>query len=342
MAAVGSAALLGWGWRGLLVTALVLAAGGPALARQTGGDGRSEEGRTSRGEGGGEGQGEGGGGQEGGAGGGGSEEDKLPAPLGPLFERFDPARIQRGLDEALGLDTGDRSDKPRAPEIPLAIYRQTIRPLGGLKYENQPNYFVGTFGDLPSQQSFSYDYVFADWNAVRFEASWANADPQTVLLGYQRTLRVGERHNWVDGITFLPEYVVPTHFVGGSALYTLAWKPDEKSPWTFTPAVGVNRVDREVTAAGGGEGRVQGVWRPLLTLNAFYSFSRSFTVGVENDFLPSGRLAEYLVMPLATWRPTEHFFVQAGGGYYQLGSKGEPTFMCRVNLLYPSPRRGRD
>ena len=65
-------------------------------------------------------------------------------------------------------------------------------------------------------------------------------------------------------------------------------------------------------------------------------------MGVENDFLPSDRLAEYLVLPLATWRPTEHFFVQAGGGYYQLGSKGEPTFMCRVNLLYPSPRRGRD
>ncbi len=331
----------GCGWSGLLVLALLLAAGPAALARQAPGGEESAVGRAPRAEGG-EGQGEGGGGQQGGEGGAG-EEEKLPAPLGPFVERFNPARLQRALDEALGLDAGERSDKPRAPEIPLAIYRQTIRPLGGLKYENQPNYFVGTFGDLPSQQSFSYDYVFADWNAVRFEATWANADPQTLAFGYQRTLRVGERHNWVDGVTVLPEYVVPTHFVGGSALYTLAWKPEEKSPWTFAPAVGVNRVDREVRAAGGeGEGRVQGVWRPLLTFNAFYSFSPSWTVGVENDLLPSDRLAEYLVLPHFTWRPTEHFFVQAGAGYYQLGSKGEMTFMCRANLLYPSPRRGRD
>src|SRR4051812_23726054 len=95
-----------------------------------------------------------GGGQTGGSGWGGSEE--LPAPLDGLFEALNPARAHRWFDDRiLGLDV-ERSEKPRAPELPLAVFVESVRPLGALKYENQLNYFVGTFaGDAPTLETLT-------------------------------------------------------------------------------------------------------------------------------------------------------------------------------------------
>jgi hypothetical protein len=58
--------------------------------------------------------------------------------------------------------------------------------------------------------------------------------------------------------------------------------------------------------------------------------------------LPHDRFGEYLAQPNLTWRPTKYFFVQFGAGYYEVGGRGQASFMCRVNLLNPTQRRTRD
>jgi hypothetical protein len=269
--------------------------------------------------------------------------------------------VQRRLDEALGLDAGEQSEKPRAPEIPVALFREVIRPLGALKYENQLNYFVGAFtGGAPTLQHLSSEYVFADWQAARFELAWSEGRLESLAAGYQRTLGVGPRHNWVHGFLVLTEVLVREDFVGGLAFYTFAWKPEEESPWALGLSAGANRAlfrtaggEAPMGAEGlprpGAEGPARGdeeerssAWRPFFSANVWYTLSRSWTVGVENDVFPHHRFGEYLVLPNVTWRPTEHFFVQLGAGYYQLGSDSQATLMCRVNLLNPSPRKPRE
>ena len=294
---------------------------------------------------------------------------KLPNPLGPVMDRLNPALAAYALEEVLGLDTGRVSPKPRAPEIPLALFRELIRPLGALKYENQFNYFNGSFsGGAPGFQSISYEYVFMDWTGARGELVWVNQQLEAWGAGLQRTLGVGPRHNWVHGITVVPEVLVRRRFVGGSAFYTFAWKPEEESHWSTTLTVGANRASFEGAQAAqamsmtgpmgmmamgragdlarGDTGREEeafaSAWRPLGSFNFWYTFSPKFTVGVENDALPHYKFGEYLVLPYFIWQPTQHFFMQAGGGYYQIGSQSQATFMVRVNLLNPSPRKPYD
>ncbi|HEY1189335.1 MAG TPA: hypothetical protein VGE74_16905 [Gemmata sp.] len=67
-------------------------------------------------------------------GGSGESAEELPVPLGRLADAFDPGRYHRRLDQFLGRDT-DHSDRPRGPELPLAMFGDSIRPLGSLKHE---------------------------------------------------------------------------------------------------------------------------------------------------------------------------------------------------------------
>lgn len=297
--------------------------------------------------------GTGGGGQTGGSGT--DEEAQFPAPLGDLFDATDPARLQRRLDEILGLDT-ERSSKPRGPELPLALFVESVRPLGALKYENQLNYFVSPFsGSAPTFQSLTYEYVFADWNAARIEFIAPRPGRVDALgFGYQRTFGVGRDHNWAHGALILPEVSIRgTGFIGGSAFYTAAWKPTEDSPWTTGISAGVNRASFSNRPLGGslpGEGgsippepiaEEARVWRPFGSGNLWYTFSPRLTIGVETVAYAHHRFGEYLVQPNLTWRPTEHFFVQLGVGWYEVGGVDQASFMLRVNLLNPSRRKPR-
>lgn len=311
--------------------------------------------------------GEGGGGGGGGSAPGGSNggAEALPAPFDAPAEAVNPGRYHRILDEALGRET-EWSDKPRAPEIPLSVFVESVRPLGSLKYDNQTNYFVGAFtGNAPTLQTVSFEYVFADWNAARAEVIAPGGKVESLGFGYQRTFGVGPNHNWVHGGLILPEVAVTgSGFVGGSAFYTVAWKPEGKSPWTVGASAGANRAsfaNRPIGGAEGGVGsmamnrpelgRANGpaggeeearVWRPFTALNLWYTLSPQFTVGTEMDAYPHQRFGEYLVLPHVVWRPVKHFFVQCGAGWYDIGGQGQATFMCRANLLNPSPRKNRD
>lgn len=301
-----------------------------------------------------------GGGEAGGEGSGGpsaanSGAASLPDPFRPFFEAINLAQLHHRLDEALGFDAGTQSPRPEAPEIPLAVFIEVVRPLGGLKYENQTNYFIGAFtGSAPTLQALTYEYVFADWNAVRLELFYPNGNLASLVPGYQHTLGVGPRGNWVHGFQILPEIFLQRDFVGGRAFYIFGWKPEKESPWSAALSLGADRASIEGTEAraglrarqraGPGEagGEEPGsVWRPFISANAFYAFGPSLSVGLENDLFPSSRLGEYLFLPNLTWRPTQHFFVQVGAGYYQLDSEGQATFMCRVNIINPSTRKPR-
>lgn len=328
-----------------LVAAGVLLACAPAYGQEPKGEG---EGRGEKGE--------GAGGTEGTA-------EELPAPLDGLFEAINLARVQRRVDRRLGLDT-ERSDKPRAPELPLSVFVESIRPLGGLKYENEFNYLVSAFtGSAPTFQTMSYEYVFADWHAFRAEVIAPEPGRIDAFgFGYQRTLGVGPNHNWAHGFLILPEVSMKgTGFVGGSTFYTRAWKPEEKSPWTLGGSIGANRAsfsNRPLGGADGGPGslmeRMPGlvnrreatdearVWRPFVALNAWYTFSPQWTVGLEADAYPHHRFGEYLVQPNLTWRPTRHFFLQLGAGWYQVAGHSQAAFMVRVNILNPSGRKPRE
>ncbi len=352
----------------LTVTVLILCLG-PRLGAQVArpGSPAAEGGGGSR-TGGSEGaSGAGPGGQTGGSG---AEAEELPDPLGGLFDAFDPGRAHRRFDELLGLDP-ERSSKPRAPELPLAVFVESIRPLGALKYENQLNYFVGTFtGSAPTLQTLTYEYVFADWNAARIEIiSPRPGQVDAFGLGYQRTFGVGRDHNWAHGALVLPEVSLRgTGFVGGSALYTVAWKPEQESPWTIGLSAGANRAslaNRPLDgAARGGDGsmtsRTEGtgasipdrfgmeredearVWRPFASGNLWYTASPELTFGVEGVAYAHSRFGEYLVQPNLTWRPAKHFFVQLGIGWYEVGGRDQGSFMCRVNLINPSSRKPRE
>lgn len=289
-------------------------------------------------------------------------EEVLPSPLAPLLEHLNPGRYHRILDQMFGLDDGDVSPRPRAPEIPLAVFVEVIRPLGALKYESQFNYFQGNFcGTTPTLKQVTAEYLFADWNAVRFEASWRDDRLEAFAVGYQRTLGVGPNHNWAHGVVVLPEFFVHDAFTGGLAFYTFGWKPTERSPVSVGLSAGIDRAlftgaeagmtrvrlenaddrDRQGRREGEPEPRAA-VWRPLLSANAWYSFSKRWTIGVENDAFIHERFGEYLVLPHVIWRPTERFFVQAGAGYYRVAGQDQATVMVRVNVLNPSPREPLD
>lgn len=73
----------------------------------------------------------------------------------------------------------------------------------------------------------------------------------------------------------------------------------------------------------------------------FYTVDPALTLGIENTYFFNSEINEYLTLPHINWRPVEHFFVQAGVGYYELAHDSQATLMVRVNLLQPSPRKPR-
>jgi len=138
---------------------------------------------------------------------------KRPDPLGPLLDPLNPARLHRRFDERRGLDADDQSDKPEAPEIPEPVFLEFTRPLGTLKYENELNYLiVAPTGRVPASQFLEYEYVFADWRAAKFEMEFSQGKLETLEPGYQRTLGVGRRHNWVHGFQVFPELFIQEKF----------------------------------------------------------------------------------------------------------------------------------
>ncbi|HEX8200786.1 MAG TPA: hypothetical protein VF590_09880, partial [Isosphaeraceae bacterium] len=252
-----------------------------------------------------------------------SGANDLPDPFRPFFEAINLAQLHRRLDEALGFDAGTFASKPEVPEIPLAVFVEVIRPLGALKYENQTNYFVGAFtGSAPTLQALTYEYVFADWHSARVELTYPNGRLEALVPGYQRTLGVGPRGNWIHGFQIFTEIFLRRDVVGGRAFYIFGWKPEKESPWSTVLSLGADRASIEGAAEqvgpmtrrpGLGEAGDEGsgsVWRPFVSANAFYAFGPSLSVGIENDVFPSSRLGEYLFLPNLTWRPTQHVFAQ--------------------------------
>ncbi|MEJ7638034.1 MAG: hypothetical protein WKF75_08650 [Singulisphaera sp.] len=241
----------------------------------------------------------------------------VPGPVRWAFDRLNPARLHRRLDEVLGFDTSDQSEKPEAPGIPRALFREVNGPLGAWKYQNQVNDFAAAFtGNAPDHQRLTGEYAFADWNVARFELAYLNGELETLLLGYHRTLGVGRATTGSTALV-LPEYFVKDGLIGGSALYTFGWKPEQFSPWSTAVSV------------GGPEGPVElanieeeaRIWRPLIDAGVWYTFSPSLSVGVETSLLPSSQFGQYLVLPHVNWTPSEHVLLQLGAGYYQFGSE---------------------
>ena len=288
-----------------------------------------------------------------------------PAPFDALVDAVAPGRWLRRLDDRRGRETA-QSDKPAAPDLPLSLFLESIRPLGALQYESELSYDVAAFtGSAPTLQTASFEYVFADWNAARLELIAPRGRLEALGFGYQRTFGVHADGRFLHGGLVLPEVAVRGRgFVGGSAFYTLALKPDRESPWTLTGTVGANRAAFQNRPLGGRTGAAEGglgtvgrrlggerreeaveeearVWRTLAAGNLFYTLSSAVTVGLELDAFAHRRFGEYLALPNVTWRPLEHLFVQAGAGWYEVGGRSQAAVVVRVNLFDPSPRRGR-
>ena len=289
--------------------------------------------------------------------------EELPAPLDTLMEALNPARLQKAIDRRRGA-TVEQSDKPAVAEFPLAVFVESVRPLGSLKYDNQLNFLNADFtGDAQSLRTLTYEYLFADWHAARIELVAPGGRLDALGFGYQQTTRVGLRGNWADGFLVLPEVATTgSGFVGGSAFYTAVYKPERESPWTVGGSFGANRasmanrpISGETVAGVGTMGMRMAatappgspaeeesrVWRPFAALNGWYAVNQKLTVGLELDAFPHYKFGEYLVLPNLTYRPTKHFFIQFGAGYYELGGESQAAFMVRVNLLNTSSRKPR-
>lgn len=266
----------------------------------------------------------------------GSEAGELRRPnlLGPVLSPINPARLHRRMDELLGLDDGDRSSRPEAPEIPEPVFFELVRPLGALKYESEVNYLYGAFtGGVPDLQVLELEYVFADWNAAKLELTYTDGNLETIEPGYQRTFGVGRRHNWVHGCQIFPEIFTQKPFVGGTAVYMFAWKPEERSAWSTMLMLGASRglieepkalagpgqmlpgrpaARRVASGLGGSSEPLEDVWRPVVVADFWYTLSPSLAVGMEDDFFPSARFGEYLILPHVNWQPTAHVFSSSG------------------------------
>ena len=288
----------------------------------------------------------------------GDEEQERAGLLDRIFEPIDPANLQRAIDRGFGLDAGDRSERPEAPEIGEPVFFDLTRPLGDMKYGNELNYlYNSSTRGAPGLQVIEYEYAFADWRAAELDLSYYDGNLQVLTPFYQRTLGVGRRGNWVHGYQFSPDIYVRSGFLGGSAVYTFGWKPEEASRFSTLIFLGANRsliggfnpgmsgpsASRpDPHPAGGAEDRVYGAWRPTFNVNFFYNLSEKFTLGIENDlFFQSGKASEYLSFPFLTFKPGEHLFIQVGGGYYHFESRDQFTFLLHVNLVNPSARRPR-
>ncbi len=285
----------------------------------------------------------------------GGESSERPGPLDPFFDPINPARFQRRFDLWLGLDSGDRSDRPRPPEIPEPVFFDVVRPLGDLKYANELNYLVNSSTrNAPTLQVIEYEYVFADWRAAELDLSYFNGNLEILTPFYQRTFGVGPKGNWVHGVQLSLDLYLRSGFVGGSPVYTFCWKPDRESRFSTTVFVGANRAliggfgpSRGGLAAfpaeSGPVDRPFGAWRPTFNADVFYKLGEKWTVGVETDlFFHAGKAGEYLSFPFLTYEAGKHAFFQVGAGYYHFESRDQVTFFGHVNLVNASTRRARE
>lgn len=272
--------------------------------------------------------------------------------FGAILDPIDPGRLHRLLDRAVGLDPGDRSRRPEAPEIGEPVFFDVTRPLGDRKYATEFNYlFNSSTGNAPTLQVLEFEYTFADWKAAEVDLSYFNGNLEILTPFYQRTLGVGRRGNWVHGYQVSPDVYLRSGFVGGSAVYTFGWKPEKESRFSALAFLGANRmlIGGFHPAPGSGRfpvapgDRVYGSWRPTFNLDLFYKLNDRLSIGVENDlFFQSGRASEYLSFPFVTYEPGERFFLQVGGGYYHFESRDQFTFLLHLNFVDPSPRRPRE
>ena len=268
--------------------------------------------------------------------------------FGPFFRAVDPSKLQRLFDRAVGLDSGDRSGRPRVPEIGEPVFFDLTRPLGDRKYGNELNYlFNSSTANAPALQVIEYEYTFADWRAAEVDLSYYNGNLEVLTPFYQRTLGVGRRRNWVHGYQVSPDLYLRSGFVGGSAVYALGWKPEEESRFSSLVFVGANRAligGFNFPKAGGppvapGD-RVFGAWRPTVNVDVFYKLGERFALGFEADqFIQRGKGGEYLDFPFLTYEPGERAFFQVGGGYYHFESRDQFTFFLHLNFVNPSPRK---
>ncbi len=289
----------------------------------------------------------------------GAEDRDRPVPLDRFFRAIDPARVQRALDRILGFDTGDRSDRPEAPEIGEPVFFDNVRPLGDRKYANEFNYLLNaSTRNSPTLQVLEYEYVLSDWNAVELDLSYFNGNLQLLTPFYQRTLGVGRDRNWVHGVQLSPDIYLRSHFLGGSAVYMLGWKPREDSKFSTLTFLGANRALIGGFAPPGVRGPVAsglatlrrpddeptfGAWRPTVNVNLFYQITEKVTLGIENDlFIHPGKAGEYLSFPFLTYKPGGHAFFQVGGGYYRFESVDQFTVFAHLNFVNDSPRKARD
>ncbi len=284
------------------------------------------------------------------------DEAKRADPLARYFDPINPAKLQKGLDKLLGLDFGDESDKPPAPEIPEPVFFDLVRPLGSLKYGTELNYLLNpSTRNAPTLQVIEYEYVFADWRSVELDLSYFNGNLQILTPFYQRTLGVGPRRNWIHGYQLSLDLYLRSGFVGGSPTYIFSWKPREESNFSTTFFVGANRAliggfeaPRSLSAfappaMGGNTDSTYGAWRPTFNADFFYKFNERWTIGIENDlFFASGKAGEYLSFPFVTYEAGEHAFFQLGGGYYHFENRDQFTTMAHINFLQPSRRKSRE
>lgn len=288
----------------------------------------------------------------------GGESAERPGWLDRPFHAIDPANFQRAFDRAVGLDSGERSDRPRGPEIPEPVFFDNVRPLGDLKYSNELNYLVNSSTrNAPTLQVIEYEYTFADWRAAELDLSYFNGNLQILTPFYQRTLGVGRDRNWVHGYQLSADVYLRSGFVGGSTVYMFAWKPKEDSRFSTQVFVGANRALiggfnpvgsgpsalRFAPPAASPDDRAFGAWRPTFNVDLFYKAGEKTTFGVETDlFFQSGKAGEYLCFPFLTYEAGKHAFFQVGAGYYHFESRDQFTLLAHVNLVNPSTRRARE
>ncbi len=280
----------------------------------------------------------------------GGDSAERPGRLDPFFRAVDLSRFQRLFDELVGLDSGEVSRRPKAPEIGEPVFFDVCRPFGDLKYGNELNYLYNSgIRSVPSFQIIEYEYVFADWRAAELDLSYYDGNLEILTPFYQRTLGVGRRRNWVHGYQVSPDLYLRSGFVGGTAVYSLGWKPEAESKFSSLVFLGANRMligGFHPSPAGSmvapGE-RVFGSWRPTVNVDVFYEITEKLSIGFEADqFFQKGRAAEYVEFPFLTYRPGEHAFFQAGGGYYRFESRDQFTFFLHVNLVNASRRKASE
>ena len=279
-------------------------------------------------------------------------EEARPGGLAPILDPLDAGRLQRLFDEFAGLDAGDRSRRPEVPEFGEPVFFDLTRPLGDRKYSNETNYlFNPSTRNAPTLQVIEYEYTFADWRSAEIDLSYYNGNLEVLTPFYQRTLGVGRRRSWSHGYQVSPDLYLRSGFVGGSAVYIFAWKPEAESRFSTITFLGANR-----TLIGGfhptpmplrppidGGDKVYGSWRPTLNIDLFYKLTEKLSVGLEDDlFFQSGRAAEYFAFPFVTYKPGKRLFLQVGGGYYRFESRDQFTAMVHLNFVNPSPRMPRE